>query len=711
MFDELCYNALKSKNYNKDIMIKSRNIFLIYLFAIVFVAAVSVGAIVCPVEAYADEVVAVESVKATYLSGFNENGQPVFIYDADYNTYFGNANNPYAKDIVVTFRFGTGVRYYKISCVKEGESIPDGIRLEDAPISGLIAYSVVGSGIYTVTCTAFSDAQEEIGQKSVVVKSDAVAPSLPASNTMTQWQAVGTNFDVVLDWSGVGDNLSGIKEVVYRVYYNDGTLSSVRMLAGVPSDRTYVVINKSCRVAVTVYDAAGNSASKDYYFEMYDTVKPMAPSFSVAPSVVSGRYARSYTITLTYYEDAQSGLAERQHYLMNNVSYEYEQGVGIILDTQKNYSFSFYAMDKTGNRSEYVDYELSSSAFDVKPPYMDAFLTEVDLMRDDGVCYLTFSASDYKESGLVSVTMQDSDKTFTVTEDRGNYFCSICFDCFDGAYLRKIILTDGVGNKTEHSFVVDYFSDAEINAYCKELHQLYLSTDYTKCTQKTQDDIREAFTTMNILLNTADNSHLDIVKQYNTIKNLFLPVSQTKTVIESAPQYASSNIDFSVNQADFGEETFGNSLELIVASAQGGDKDFVSASGFSSGFADHFTLSLKWNGEDLSSPLVSGITVTTGLPSGYLDRNIKLFNEKTGEEIETTVIDNRIRFVLKESTSCALVISGGKAPTMYNDGGQKTVNVFGRVWPLGTFLGVVLGVGGGAILIVVLLLVIGKKRG
>ena len=694
-------------------MIKSKNIFLIYFLAIVFFALVFVGANVRPAAAYADEVVAVESVKATYLSGFNENGQPVFVYNADYETYFAQTNNPYAKDIVVTFRFGTGVRYYKISCVKEGESLPEGIRMEDAPVSGLVDCSVVGSGIYTVTCTAFSDTQEEIGQKSVVVKSDADAPSLPTSNSMTQWQVVGTNFDVVLDWSDVVDNLSGIKEAVYRVYYNDGTLSSVRMIDGTPTDRTYVVINKSCKVAVTVYDAAGNSASQDYYFGMYDTTKPMAPSYSVTPSVVSGRYAKSYTITLTYHEDAQSGLTERQHYLMNNVSYEYENGVGIVLDTQKNYNFKFYAMDKAGNRSEYVEYELSSSAFDVKPPYMDTatFLTEIDLMREDGVCYLTFSASDYKESGIVSVSLQDSDKVFSVTEEKGNCLCSIRFDCFDGAYLRKVSLIDGVGNVTEHSFVVDYFSDAEINAYCKELHQLYLSTDYSKCTQKTQNDIREAFSTMNILLNTSGNSRIDIVKQYNAIKNLYLPVSQTKTVIESVPQYSSSNFDFSVNQADFGGETFGNGIELIVASAQGDDSDFVSDSGFSSGFADHFTLTIKQNGEDLPSPLTNGLIVTTGLPSGYMDRNVKLFDKKTGNEIETTVIDNRIRFVLKESTSCALVISGGKTPTVYSGGGQKTVSVFGREWPLGSFLGVVLGVGGGAILIVVLLLLLGKKRG
>ena len=694
-------------------MIKSKNIFLIYLFAIVIFSAFFVGAIVRGGSANADEVVSVESVKATYLSGFNDNGQPVFVYDADYYTYFDGASNPYAGDVFVTFRLDPSVRYYKVSCVKEGDEIPDGIRLEEAPSDGLVNFGVTGSGVYNVTCAAFSETQDEIGSKSVIVKSDVLAPTLPTSNSMTQWQAVGTNFDVVLDWTDVGDNLSGIKEVVYRVYYDDGTLSSVRKITGAPSDRTYIVINKPGRVAVTVYDAAGNSASKDYYFGMYDTVKPMAPSFSIDPSVTSGRYANSYTITLTYHEDGQSGLAERQHYLMNGVSYEYEKGVGIILDKQKNYSFSFYAMDKTGNRSEYVDYELASSAFDVTSPYLDTatFLTEVDLMRDDGVCYLTFSASDYKESGIVSVVMRDAERDFTVTEDKGNYLCAIRFDCFDGSYLRKIVLTDGVGNGTEHSFVVDYFSDAEINAYCKELHQLYLSTDYTKCTEKTRDNIREAFSSMNILLNTSGNSRADIVKQYNAVKNLFLPVSERKTVIESAPKYASANVDFSVSQADFGDDTFGNSLELIVASAQGSEDDFVGESGFSSGFSDHFTLTLKWNGEDLSSPLTNGVTVTTGLPSGYLDRNVKLFDEKTGKEIETTVIDNRIRFVIKDTTSCVLVISGGKAPTMYQGNGGKTINVFGRVWPLGTFLGVVLGVGGGAILIVVLLLIFGKKRG
>ena len=693
-------------------MIKNKNIFLLYLVSIVFVVSFLFGVSYAGFFARADEYVTVDSVTATYLSGFDADGQPEFVYNADYDTYFRNTANPYAKDVAVTFDVAAGAAYYKLTCLKDGEEEPEGLRLTEVPANGKVVCDDFDSGEYTVTCYVYSSTQDMLGSKSVTVKCDGDAPTLPTANAMTAWQAAGTNFDVVVDWSNAQDALSGIKAAFYKVFYNDGSMSSLHTITGSLPDRSYAVMNKAGKVVVTVYDAAGNASSRDYIYDMYDTVKPMVPSFTVSPTVVTGRYARSYTIVLTYYEDGQSGLADKQYYLMNGKSYEYENGVGIVIDEQKNYSFSFYAMDKTGNRSDYVNYEMLSSCFDVKAPYLDTatFLTEIDLTATNGVCGLSFVASDYKESGIVSVKLDGSDADFVVTENNGNYTCALRFDCFDGAYLRKVILTDAVGNRAEHSFVIDYFSDNNINAYCKELSRLYHTTDYAKCTASTKEKIDEAFSSMNILLNTTGNSFADIKAQYEAIKNLFEPVSFTKLTIASAPEYASSAVQFTVDQNDFALDTFGNTLEIVIAAAEGEDKAFVSNSGFSSGFTDYFTLDIKLNGQDLTSPLNSGLVVTTGLPSGYLDRSVKLYNVKTGEEIETIVVNNRIRFTLKESVSCALVISGSKAPTVYNDN-AKTVVVFGRTWPLGSFLGVVLGVGGGAIVIAVLLMVLLKKRG
>ncbi len=689
------------------------NIFLIIALTLTLLGCVaafslSVGAGV----AYADSYVSASSVTATCLTGFDAEGRPVYAYGGNYYNYLETSGSGYAKDITVTFML-TDAAYYVIDCVKEGTEPLDDYRLESVPLSGKVSYEVEGSGVYTVTCKAFSSTQALLGSSSVTVRSDETVPTLPSSQSMTDWIRSGINYDAVIDWSGCSDELSGIKRAYTRVYYDDGTAEQPVYYESVPSDKTYIVLEKKARIVVTVFDKAGNSARKEFSYDKFDRTAPMSPSVSIDPIVTAGEYAKSYTIELAYYDDTESGLAPVQHYLMNNVSYEYETGVGIVLTEQKNYSFVFYALDNVGNRSEYVKYELPSTVFDVKSPYLDVATvrTEIDLTNKDGVCKLSFATSDYKESGVASAVLKGKDYVMKREDTEAQSTFTVRFDCFDDNYMHRLVITDNVGNATEHVFSVDYFSDESINTLCKELARLYRETDFSDCSAQAKSRIDTAIESVNNLLNTSGNTSA-LIKACTAAKDLFLPVATTRYVIESSPQYASSSIVFTVYQDDFSDGSFGNSFELTMKDIQQEEESFVGKAGFTSGFTDCFSLQLTFNGEELISPLTRGISVSMNCSSGYLERQFALFDRASGQKIETTVVNNKLNFTLKKSADLVLVISGSRASVDYNQNdGKKTIEVFGRTWPLSTFLGIVLGIGFGAVAIGVLVLVFGRKRG
>ena len=99
-------------------------------------------------------------------------------------------------------------------------------------------------------------------------------------------------------------------------------------------------------------------------------------------------------------------------------------------------------------------------------------------------------------------------------------------------------------------------------------------------------------------------------------------------------------------------------------------------------------------------------------PTGYLEREYALFEKTTGQKIETNVVNNRMNFRIKDSSDLVLVISGSKASADHAGSyAAKTIEVFGRTWPLGAFLGVVLGIGLSAVAAGVLILIFGRKKG
>ncbi len=664
------------------------------------------------VVAYADNYVEVTSVTASYLDGFDASGNPIYQNNVDYNTYFSASTNVYAKNIKVTFTI-SGASYYTLFCVKQGGEEPSWLLPQPVPVGGVVTYTVSDSGTYTVSCSVYSSDENFLEKKSTTVRCDSTAPTLPTANSMdeSEWLSKGSNFDVVFQWTNCNDTLSGVKKIFYRIYYDDGRISDIKYYNSVPADKTYVVITYSCRINVIVYDNAGNFAQRDYYFSKYDSRSPMSPSMEISPLVTDGEYQKSYTITLEFFEDNESGLASRQNYFINGVLMEYEDS--IVLTEQRNYSFVFFAIDKAGNRSEYVSYELPGTAFDVRSPYLDkaSVLAEIDLTAEDGICHLTFSASDNQESGIKTVALKDTDYTFTSEPKNAYTSYSVFFDCFGEEYNHTIVLTDFVGNVTEHLFLVDYFSDDTVNALCAELVELYRTTDFKNCSELAKNRIDRAYATLNYILNTPGNTTAEIVESGKAIKELYLPVAVKKYVIESAPDYVSSSVTFSVDQSDFHQNVFGNSLELTMISNDGDDTAFVSQSGFNPGFSDYFTLQVTLNGQPLDGSLENGITVSMNCPAGYLERNFALYDTSSGQKIETKIVNNKIVFSIKNTTSMALVISGNKASVDYQTQKNSSIVVFGRVWPMKSFLGVVLGVGGGAILIIVLVLLLGKKRG
>lgn len=691
-------------------MINKKNIILIILPIVALIVTAFVMGLNVSDKAFADAYVEVDSVTAAYLSGFDENAAPQFVEDADYGVYF-SGTAPYAKDIKVSFSLASDVRYYKIERMISGATTDGGMIV--APTSGTVEYSVDGSGTFVVTCYGYSDTYDLLGQASATVKSDLDLPVGPTANQMTDWIAEGVSFDAILDWSGCGDALSGVKAVFYRVYYDDGTVSAWKKLDPVPVDKTYVALTKSGKITVMTYDQAGNYSKNDFVFNKFDGVAPKAPYYEVSPAVESGKYSHTYTITLGYQKDNESGLAPVQHYLMNGVSYAYEDGVGIVLEEQKNYSFVFYAMDNVGNRSSYSSYDLPGTAFDVKGPYLDPneIKTEIDLTNEDGICLLTFTASDYKESGIKSASIAGKDYVLSVRETDGYNLYSLRYDCLEDHALR-IVLTDNAGNVTEHQLILDYFSDSSFNSKIKRLVSDYRELDREKLSESAKNRIDDAYMSLNYLLNTSGNTYNEFEKAANNAAGLMKNVAEIKYVIASVPQYASSLVTFNVDQKDFSDYYCGNTLEIVMKKEEGDDSAFVDKTTFSRGFCDYFSLQLSVEGQPLSAPLTKGIEARMALPNNYVDRNFALYNAKTGEEIPTTTINNNIVFTFNDSTSFAFVISGAKAPTEYaepDDG--SSITVFGRKWPMSSFLGIVLGVGGGAIVLIVLLLLIGKRRG
>ena len=208
----------------------TKNLFALtiaFLFSVLLATVLSLGE--RSIEARAESYVEVETISATCLSGFDSDGNANYVRGADYSEYVSTTGNPYAKDIVVYFTI-SNARYYKTECVKDGENAPEGVRLSDVPTSGIVSCEVTGSGLYSVACYVYSEERVLLGEKTVQVKSDETAPDLPAANTMTEWIPVGSNFDVIIDWDGCKDDLSGVSKIFYKVMYDNGTQTAVRAL-------------------------------------------------------------------------------------------------------------------------------------------------------------------------------------------------------------------------------------------------------------------------------------------------------------------------------------------------------------------------------------------------------------------------------------------------------------------------------------------------
>jgi hypothetical protein len=685
---------VKKSNIIKKLIICG-SAFLCALAACVFSFAPEAG------YAYADAVcVSADSVTATYMTGVN-GVNAEYSYNQTYVPERG-----YAKDVKAVFSVTSD--YYRFTYTLGGTDVDESVC--ETPSDGKAVFHADKTGEYNVTCYACSDAsgQTELGSCSAAFRNDADAPSLPDIAAMDEWLAVGTVYDAEVDWGLCADAVSGIYGIYYYFVYDDGTKTDAVSVNVLTAGKSLLEIKGKCRLFAVCYDKAGNAAQKVYGFDRYDGVKPPQPSYTVTPDRDVTLYAKSYTVTITYCEDAESGLADRQYYLLNGVNYEYDGSV--ICDKQMNYRLDIYALDNAGNRSDYVEINIANTEFDVTPPYVNNLSRSVDVTSGSGIYTVSFIGSDYGESGISSAYLETADKYFTKKTYGAYDLYSVSFDCYKMSALA-VKVCDYAGNVTTVYTVTDYFSDEEISSAVKSCAELYPTIDSALYTETLFEDIASAYTKLNTLLSASGTEKADILSAAADIKAYVSTGIITSYQIDSVPDYASCAVNFTVSDTDFPEAKKGDTVALSIAKAESDGKDYVSAAGFEKGFSDYFVLTVTYNGSALGYPLETGLLVRMNMPKNYYDRNVALIDISNGEKQTATVSNNQIGFYVRKTSTYALVIEGGKAVTG-NTTEEKTITVFGNKIKLSTFftvVGVTGGIAAAAVAGIIVILVKKKK--
>ncbi len=490
----------------------------------------------------------------------------------------------------------------------------------------------------------------------------------------------------------------------YRVEYDDTTKTDWKEMEDKnATGQTSISLVKAGKIVVRCFDRAGNVSESDFLYKKFDNSDPIAPSYTVTPALEQGKYSALYTIRLTFAEDKESGLADKQYYLLNGVSHEVDGD--IVLDVKKAYSFVFYALDAVGNRSSYVTLEIPSGYFDTQSPYIDRLRNEIDLRNEKGICLISFIGDDYKESGINVASVKDTSYFFTKQSMSTYDLYSLRLDCFDSD-VYTVEVQDKAGNTTIFVDSVSYFGNEKIVKAVKDLTETYRKADFEQCNASVVEKIENAIIGINNLLNTEGSTTVEILAACENAKKYFQPIATNSYTIESVPSYASTMIRYTVNAEDFDDTSFGNEITLLLNKEEDDGGEYLRLASVEKGFYDCFSLTYLLNGEE-GEPLQNGLSITMSLPTGYLDRDFVLLDRKTGVKVDATRVNNSLRFVLTQSTSYALVITGDlAAKTVVPTESVKTIVVFGRTWALSTFLWLVCGTAGGALLVVIALVVV-----
>jgi len=309
----------------------------------------------------------------------------------------------------------------------------------------VVNHSYAVEGIYTVNLTVKDNqSMENVTSAQVII--DVTPPvshmvTLPSSpNGAEGWYVTELQF-----WFNASDNLSGVKNILYRI--NDGNWTTFD---------SNVSINKEGIYNISYYaiDAYGNEE------EMHNTtlkvdLKPPSTLFNTSKNASDGWYSGEVEIKLMPY-DSMSGVKTLYYRLDDGVYAEYEGSISV---GEGFHVLEYFAVDNAGNAEELVRKEIN---VDSTPP-------SVDITPYNGIYFFgrkIISSDTTIVVGNITVEAMVSDVISGVKEAKfyvdGEFkgkdsvppYQWLWDDFSLGSHEIKVVAYDNAGNKEEKEVTV-----------------------------------------------------------------------------------------------------------------------------------------------------------------------------------------------------------------------------------------------------------------
>lgn len=610
----------------------------------------------------------------------------------------------YGRNITLKYNI-TDVSFLRFDTQIEGEAVVSGDIIDT---QGLSSYSFVvdKNGKITVFCYAFDENMVEISSDTYALRSDMTAPDTYANINLMESYIGNASYSVAINWADFGDALSGRGRVFFAYKYDNSAISPIDITEVdlLVTEVSTIIINGKGTLTIFYFDKAGNCIVKEHLYKKFDIVPPPVPNIRIIPNVnleqTSG-YAKEYQVNIEYAEDTESGLSQTQYYYINGVTKVY-YGSFTIKDVT-DYTIGAYATDKVNNRSETVVANISKTSFDVDAPTVFSTRLVIDLTKET-IATLSVEAKD-EGSGIANFTLETLSKPFV--KGTGDTY-RVEFSPYNiPSVVFKIY--DKVGNEGVHHYVINFFDDEEMSRRILNYNTTYLELNSDIYNERILLQLASEYSALSNMLMNMDTQDGQIYAKMSAIDELLAGRTQHTYEIADAPIVVSTILTYKITESDFESYKKGDSIRVVLSSAVSAE-NYVSLAGYKKGFSDYFALNIYYKGEEIES-LTSGIEVTMNLPIGYYERHFTLIDMDTKEVMDTTIINNRIIFNCKKSSSFALVISGNREIALTN--APKYINLFGKKLPLRTFFGVVFGTIGGAIFVIgviITIVAVRKKR-
>ncbi|NLL56460.1 MAG: hypothetical protein GX242_04525 [Clostridiales bacterium] len=582
------------------------------------------------------------------------------------------------------------------------------IKIDEDSQETEVNYQFESSGIYDIRCYIKYGEDIEVTDW-ITVKCDTDAPNELASiNSMEEYQKGGTVFDVTFDTLHCSDELSGYKETYFSFTYTSSQKEHYSYRKADSGMNTFRIEDNGI-LAITYIDNAGNYATVEYEFDKFDKTAPLAPVIVITPDndmAYAGGYAKSYTVTIAYGQDSQSGIAPKQYYVINGVTKEYATSFKLsnpsgLVDKQTVIRAS--TVDNVGNVSETTQEIILDNTFDVSTPIIRITKISIDLMSEN-THTISFTATDTGSGVDNSKIKLDNIDTIIEPSANNTYFAH--FSAF-GKSSCILHVSDKVGNNTLQHIVINYFGDENKAKVIEEYHNIFHSLNFSEYRESAVDDIILAYERLNnaLMAENTQNSQFDTL--FASIDKLIAGNSNHSYIINTKPVYISSFIKYKICESDLNDYKKGDSVELVFnALVLDEQKSYVKLAGFSKGFAEAFNLSAYFK-DQLLSQLEKGIEIEMNLPYKYYERQFAIINKTNNEIVPSMLYNNKIVFTIKDSGDYVMVISGDKST---DNSTTKTIKVFGKPMTYATFFGIIFGTLAGAGVLIGIITIVRKRR-